>query len=155
MCRIFPLHHTSVPGPSGLRSNLMIMTPFIPTPHVDNLIVQIEAHSELQHWLPFNNLGMDPACLAQNVHPTRVAQGLTGASQQGDQLVLVFVEWWAARSALCSDKARPQARYIFYIVYSIYLSNEYSLTITAIIVCVQGQSHHTSLVLSFVWPLWP
>jgi len=43
----FPLHEDT------LKSELVILTPFRPSIHVDELWKQIEAHPALQHWLPF------------------------------------------------------------------------------------------------------
>jgi len=49
----FPLHGDS------LKSERVILTPFRPSIHVDELWKQIEAHPALQHWLPFEIVTKD------------------------------------------------------------------------------------------------
>ena len=44
----FPLHENT------LKSERMILTPFRPSIHIDELWKQIEAYPALQHWLPFD-----------------------------------------------------------------------------------------------------
>ena len=44
----FPLHEDT------LKSERMILTPFRPSVHIDELWKQIEAHPALQYWLPFD-----------------------------------------------------------------------------------------------------
>jgi RimJ/RimL family protein N-acetyltransferase len=43
----FPLHENT------LKSERMILTPFRPSIHIDELWKQVETHPALQHWLPF------------------------------------------------------------------------------------------------------
>jgi len=83
----FPLHEDT------LKSERVILTPFRPSIHVDELWKQIEAHPALQHWLPFEiatkdgllatietRLRRDPGAIlfAIMAHHANPASGSTG-----------------------------------------------------------------------------